>query len=95
MKQTKKEAPGYDVINTAREYKERNYKKLQWFGFESGLGLELWLGLEKGVFIPVRIVTFRKLKIFGLSLCCCPTCKTRHLLCCVGKQLAWQWFVEI
>ena len=40
MKQTKKERLEADVINTAREYKERNYQKLQEFGLGLKLGLE-------------------------------------------------------
>ena len=34
-----------DIINIARECKERNYEKLQGYGLELGLALEL--GLEK------------------------------------------------
>ena len=42
MKQTKMKQ-GTDVINTALEYKERNYEKLR----GCGSGFELGLGLEK------------------------------------------------
>ena len=45
MKQTKMDLQGTDVINTAREYKERDYEKMRGFG----LGIAFWLGLEKNV----------------------------------------------
>ena len=49
MQQTKMEREGSDVINTAREYNERNYEELQGLGlgFEFGVGLGLVLGLKK------------------------------------------------
>ena len=46
FKQTKIKGLGTEVINTAREYKERNYEKLlgRGLGFVLGLGLALGLG---------------------------------------------------
>ena len=37
---------GTDAINTAREYEERNYEKLQGLGLEFELGARVGVGVE-------------------------------------------------